>query len=595
MVRWSLIVCASLGLLLAGRLASAQSTTEVLNQLPKSIWAVGIVNNIEATSALTEKLGGQLRLPIFNPLGLMKIVTGIQGGMDDKGCAAVAWLPGVDGAGPPVPIFLIPVTDYDKFIDPLVTGEKGGQITNIAVSNRPFLAGHKGNFAVLSMPETDASLKSFLEAKESSVEMFAPLGGWLSDNEVVTIATPAGIRAATERMSVGLNQARDGLAGAGPAAQGAVIYFKMIDTLLTAVRAEVALAAVGINLGDDGHLTISLRSTFLPSGTWAADSQHPAQPTKPLLTGLPPGRFVLASGSVYLDKWTERKLNFANEMLRASFQSGPLKLTDDQVKQLTDGTTALARHSRQLGMWFGVASPDQGLFSKSVSIIDADSSTKYMDAVKSYMAAYEKLTDEVDLPTLPRYETQSIQIGNKTAVEMTIDISKMFEKLEAQGLPGAAEIVDGVLRTMFGPTGKLTAYAMPLDDHRVLTSYSRESLEAYIAAPPKSGSDLADDELVKKTIALLPPGSQSIALLSLRGAIDMINVAIRPIPAAQGFQLPKVESSPPIGFGSHLSAQGYELRIVAPAEAMSGIGALIATLRELGQQGGRPGAPKEVP
>ncbi len=274
-------------------------------------------------------------------------------------------------------------------------------------------------------------------------------------------------------------------------------------------------------------------------------------------------------------------------MIRQSTKNSPTPITDTQMSQLRDASLKMIKLSRSYAMQVGVAKVDEGMLAKTFGIMQVSDSAAYMDAVKNYLAVYEKIAADAKSPALPQYATQTVSLGGKSALAMTVDMKQIMQNVEAQGGADASAMVDRVLRLLFGADGNLTAYVAPVDKQRVLVGYSKSAIEAYIASPPAADNQLIGDDLVQRTLALLPAGSQTVGVISPAGLIAVANAVLGTVPPAQGFQLPAINATPPLGIGSLFSATGYELRIVAPAETLSGIGSLISALRQ-GPPRGQP-------
>ncbi len=292
-----ILACAITALLLTGAALAQVSVTraadDILMQVPKSAWAVVIVNRLDTTSGLAEKIGGQLNVPVFNPLGLLKVLTRIEGGLDDQGAAAIAFLPDPDGGPMPIAVGYLPVTNYDTFIEHLVVGDKQGDVSTINLAGQQLLVSPRGKYAVLAQPGREAILTATVNAKEDAMTVFAPLAAWMSGNEIVVVATADGVRAATAGMTQGLAQAKTQMADAGSSNEAAVAWFDEMEKLLGDIRTQVSLAGVGIDASNDGHLTTSIRTTFGP-GSWAQAASTAMPAAAPPLTGLADAPFALA-------------------------------------------------------------------------------------------------------------------------------------------------------------------------------------------------------------------------------------------------------------------------------------------------------------
>ena len=137
----------AIGLAAARRALAA----DVLDAIPNTALAVILVNRLEATSDKIEKLAVKVQAPSVSLLSLARVQTGIHEGLDDKATAAMAWLPSEDQPlDSPIPIVVLPVTDYAKFVAQLQPENAKDKITQVYVAGKPVLACQRGDFAVLT-------------------------------------------------------------------------------------------------------------------------------------------------------------------------------------------------------------------------------------------------------------------------------------------------------------------------------------------------------------------------------------------------------------------------------------------------------------
>ena len=87
--------------------------------VPEDALAVVVFNRLDKVDEQIGKLAKETQFPAPTLLPLLKMVTGIQAGLDDKGSAALALMPGDKDDAAPIGVLFIPVTDYKKFIGPL--------------------------------------------------------------------------------------------------------------------------------------------------------------------------------------------------------------------------------------------------------------------------------------------------------------------------------------------------------------------------------------------------------------------------------------------------------------------------------------------
>ena len=188
----------------------------MLDAIPSTALAVILVNRLEATSDKIEKLAGKVQAPSVSLLSLARVQTGIHEGLDDKATAALAWLPAEDNPlESPIPIVVLPVTDYAKFVAQLQPENATDKITQVYVAGKAVLVCQKGNFAVLTGAEFEPTLKDVLASVKSVGDDLSPLRTWLAEVDVAAVATPTVIKAVSDLPATIVDANRDARAAGG--------------------------------------------------------------------------------------------------------------------------------------------------------------------------------------------------------------------------------------------------------------------------------------------------------------------------------------------------------------------------------------------
>ena len=263
---------------------------DILDAIPSGALAVVLINRLEATSDKIESLATKVQAPSVSLLLLARVQTGIHDGLDEKGTAALAILPVEDNPQETVPIVVLPVTDYAKFVAQLQPDDAAEKITQVYVAGKAVLCCQKGNFAVLTTAENESTLEDVLASAKSVGEDLSPLRTWLAEVDAAAVATPTGIKTAGD------------LLGDNP-------FMESISGLLEAAGDELNLAAIGVRADDSGTVRVTTRLRLQPGGQWAGVASGISASAKGLLSGLPTGPFDLAAGIQYseplrnLAKW----------------------------------------------------------------------------------------------------------------------------------------------------------------------------------------------------------------------------------------------------------------------------------------------------
>jgi hypothetical protein len=135
-----------------------------------------------------------------------------------------------------------------------------------------------------------------------------------------------------------------------------------------------------------------------------------------------------------------------------------------------------------------------------------------------------------------------------------------------------------MLEMMYGPGGKIVAWAVPCNEHTVVFGYgSKEYLRETITAVKDGKAGLADDEGVAKSAALLPRRAAWRFYVSPQGVFSLFKrviVAAAP-PGANLGVIPEFGQTPPVAMGLVTGENEVELQTIVPAEVLKEVGRLI--------------------
>jgi hypothetical protein len=562
----------AIGLAAAGRALAA----DVLDAIPNTALAVILVNRLEATSDKIEKLAVKVQAPSVSLLSLARVQTGIHDGLDDKGTAALAWLPSEgQPLESPVSIVVLPVTDYAKFIAQLQPENPKDKITQVYVAGKAVLACQRGDFAVLAGVEDEAALKDVLASVKSVGEDLSPLRTWLAEVDAAVVATPAAIRIASSQANEKLSATIELLEQQGgvPAAANGLPALKIIQKVLAAGGDELQLAAIGIRADEAGTVRLTSRLRLTSGGRWAAIAERIEGPSKSLLTGLPEGPFVLTAAIQYSDplrgltNWffseDGRKLNPALD-----------KLPAEQQTKLADLFGRITQQQESAKFWIGAPKADEPLFASAILIAKVEDTKKYFAQIdelgKLQVGAGENAPSILSLG-----EVQHIQVDGQDA----IDYVASMKQIEAGQPAPLAEPVREVLKKMLGSDEKIHTYMAAIDDHTVVSAYvSVDNLRRAIAAARQGGASSGLAPQAAEIAALLPTGAQTAVLVQPAGITQWVQ-ALTAVATDQKGPALEFPASPPIGLALKFSSAGVLGDAVIPGATLEAIGEFVAKER----------------
>jgi hypothetical protein len=580
-VIWSRIwLRAFCGLLLACSAAVA-AADDVLKLVPDNALGVVVVNRISETNDKIRSLALQLKVPPFDLLSTAKLTLGLQESLDEKGSVALAAVPSTPN-GVQVMVSFVPTGDYAALLKQLNAEAGDDGIAKLSVGDRRFVAAQKGSYAVVAEDGNKATLQAVIAAAKSVADASPALDAWRAENDAYAVATPAGVKFAQQQIQVGLEVAKTQLANQGEQGKAALAGLGMYDGLVAAMDKEISHCAVGLRLADDGGIHVVSRTLPVEGGSLAKVAAQ-AKPAKVSpLAGLPQTPYFVAGGGVFTAASMKSWMEISFGMMR-SYPGGD-KLTDEQIKRLSEISLKSMRGMRSMAVLMGVGEGDEPLYGRMLLIIKTKDAKAYLESYEAAMAEMMKIFKEADSP-LFSFESQRTEIDGLPVLKLTMDMEPF---LAGQG---QGPEVKKMMELMFGSGGKMDVYMAAADQRTVVGAYvSANQLAPAVKAIQEGKPLLTDEAGVAKTAAMLPPGAQWVGFLSPRGAAAFVGRMVKVIvpPGTQAVPtIPEFPETPPIGFGVQLSPSGLDTDLAIPAAVLE---AISETVRKAMAERGKPEA-----
>lgn len=565
-MRWSLAFVAIAAFLAPAAPARAQS--DVLQVIPDDAIGFGLINRVGQTNEKFTAVAKRLKLPLpGNPLEMVKGALGVEKGLAENGSVAIAAFEGSGENDEPRALIFVPVTEYKTFIDQLQPGETKDGITALTLRDgKSMLAGKRGSFAVLTLPADRALLERGLKSDKSLATWGEPLKTWLSENDAAGVLTPRGIKLVTTKARQGVDEAKQNLGNLPPEAQFVGKFFDGIDRFFESAATDVTHAGLAARIDDKGNAHVTAKAQFRKDSGFAKGGGSIKAPPGGVLAGLPAGPFVLALGGVIPEKAMRAILNMNMEVMRASGQNIP----DETLKKLEKAYQQSMKGVNGMNFVWQVGKENQSLFAGLASAMQTNDAAAYLDDYEKSITAMNELVKEINLPFLPAYEVKKVKVNDKAALEMSMDFGAAFG-----GIP---DELQKMIKTMFGPDGKMTVALAARDDKTVVMRYSGASgLKDMLSGQAK---ELGKDASVAQMIQTLPAGSQWAFFISPKGLTDFADrtvKAVSPIP----LQVPQFPATPPLAAAARISSERFELHVVVPAGIVDNVGDFVNQLKAL--------------
>lgn len=571
---------AALALLALGRLfvATGQAAEDILKLVPDSALGFVVVNGPAAVDAKLQALGRQMQLPIPSLLTRLKAGIGIEKGLDEKGTAALLVLPPKGSVPWPTPILLLPVADFGKFPASFQSDLKEGA-AKIKLWGTEVVARKIGGYLAL----TDDAHKGALTTVKLSAaipDTLAPWGAWQAENDLVAVILQPGIKLISAKVQEGIQVLKLTMARGDEQTQQAAAVFDLYAKLFQATQKEVASAGYGLRLDKQGVLHVTKRGRLVPGGSWARTAALVQPAHRNLVAALPTGPFVLAGGGTVPEGIWEPMMALSVDIMKN--MRGIYGLSEEQIRQMPKLSLDAMKRVRAMSMVLGVGPSGTPLYSRFVLIQQVDNTASFMVDYQKSLAQYGEFLKKAQSPVLQPVEVEKTEIGGTPALRITTNAPK---------LPAAQQAaqVAKMMEAMFGPGGKLAAWAVPADKHSVVIGYvSKEPVEATMRAIRQGSPGLAADAEVAKTAALLPAGAPYVAFWSPQGTIEFVNRLIpqfAPPGAPAEFRIPEFPKSPPIGIAVTTAPNEIQAHLVVPAEVFKAIGSYVGKIRAKGPTG----------
>lgn len=190
---------------------------------------------------------------------------------------------------PPVAVWLIPVSDYEKFLKTLPVKKQDGKFAHVEYKDsglETLLVASKGSFAVVAKMKNQASMQKVLSDKTSLADSLNVKPEWIAQWDVVGVATRAGW---VKHFSQWIAQMPE----KGPKKSTIKTSPKVgaVQHLLKENLAEIAIAG---KIDKDHHLRFASRIFFTKEGRLAKAAKNVMEPQADLLARLPNHPYLFA-------------------------------------------------------------------------------------------------------------------------------------------------------------------------------------------------------------------------------------------------------------------------------------------------------------
>jgi hypothetical protein len=556
---------------------SSNKAAGALEVLPEGLFGFAVVRNLGELDTKLGALTQDLQLPLPGALTTVRTLSGIQEGLDEKGSLVAAVLPSEEEGQPPVTVLFVPVSDYKKFISQLQAADKdGADATEVTIANQNFAVMKKGNYAALSEPRHVDRLKKVVAAKGGSLGLPGHMTTWAGDHDAYLVVMPEAIKLAIGPIRQGLQQAKAAFPADNPQAQGIAAIFDVYDNILSTIEQEITHFGLGLRI-DQGTVYVNTRSAFLPNGSLSQAAGDAKPPAQRALASLPAGTYVMAFDGVLPESWSQGMAKFSAEAMRMMAPPGGEKLTEEQIRQMTEAMQKSMSGVESMAFRFGTLQPGKSIYSGMSAAMKVDNAkeflARYEQAIREMTAAFKESKN----PFFQSYTVAKGKVGGIETLQLTMDMAEMMK-----GVPDPN--TQRFMELMVGPGGKLTAYLAPADATTVVMTYGEEMLAETLKAAKKETPSFSAQPEITTTLKLLPKDSQWLVFFSPKGIAEFAQTMVGMVAPGNQVQLAPFPVTPPVGLGARMTAEGWETSLVLPRELLVAIGGYAQAMqRQRGQ------------
>jgi hypothetical protein len=499
-------------------------------------------------------------------------------GLDTDGGFAVVLMP--DSAGPlPVPVLLVPVTDYRQFIEGLRTDDDHEGVTPVRLAGTDAIAGSKGKYAVITKRGNRDVLDRVLNARDSGDRLAGGWESWLVEADVALVVTQPGVQALCRGAEVGLQQAAKGLeampADAVADMEAAVAMLRLYQKLPGFLAQEVVQYGAALTIDAQQSLQLTERVRLVPNGKAVELTREAKPPAAGLLAGLPARPLVGVVSGVTTEGLSNLMLNMSMSIMRAV--PSIYGLNDEQLTEMEKITAQSMQGIRGMSMMMCHGQSDKPLFASFIALITVDDAREYLGRYQQMLAAMNQLTKEAESSILSRMDFEHVELAGCPGLSVTTKLP-VHPRVKDQ-----AEYKKS-MELMFGKDGQMSFFLAAADQHTLVLSYVTPDLLLQ-AVPVVQGSTrgLADDPVLAATAKLLPDDAPWGVYVSPRGAVDLV----KQLAALAGAEdadsrIPEFPESPPVGFAVTVQPDGLQSKTVIPEATVKAIGQYV--MQQLGKE-----------
>ncbi len=533
--------------------------------VPKNALAYLLLKSPAETSDAAAQLAQSVGLPLPNLMPLVE-AAGLGRGIDEKGEWVFAILQGTTWLYDPAPMLVLPVSDYNAFAT-AVGADPSGEVCSIKLMGEEVLVARRGNHAMLMNAEHRSLLTGFTRYESNIRPFMQRVETDLADCGAVLVLTRAGLRAMLQPRPGGA--APDAAGGDGYVAslhKAFWPYAESLEVLARPLKLQARAAAVGFRFDQpQPDQTSPLRVKWavefparnIIGGTTQTEKQD-------WIKQFPKEPLVAAAGGPVSQAGAER---FVQAMIamerRDAVESGYAQFGAEEWKLIEQCYRDLVTGVRHTALVVRNPAEDEPLFAALAARLKTDDSAAYLEQVRSYCAAAEKISERADTDIQLKYEIQERPFSDDQGLTVEVDL-----------LQGTGDENNAVwqlwLQKFVGADRKLRVYVAPNGENEVVVALQSERTVEDLIAAAEGAPTLADDPLTDTTLELMDAADGWSALVSPSGYASLFQRLLEILSGGWGGapQFPEFPECPPVGVTSTFEEGLWSGEVVATPETL---------------------------
>lgn len=571
-------------------LFSSCFAAEALKHLPEDALGYALARDLEQVDAKVQQFTKLFSIDaVPAPLMFLNMATGLNEGLDREGDLLLALLPGEELTSDPIPMLLLPITDYQKFVTP-IQGDGSGEISRVAIAGEEVLVAQQGDFALLMNLENRELMETIVARQASELAELAPLETWIAENDIVISVMPTGVKTLSELGRASLQENIEVMQGVrvneegiealeeAEAVQPAIRALKFYDRILAAGPEEVETASLGVAMDDQQNLRVSERILLKADGQLAAALTAKTKPGSPL-ADYADQPIVGAGGGPMPAKWTQKLSDLAHAFIKNNPEIYGLEEIDEASwAKAQESWQKSIQDLRGFSMAVLPGKEEEPAYSNFYSMLTVVNSDSYLESYREGIEAWNSVMEHSTSDMSFHYEIEEVTISGNSGMAMVLDIMEMMGEQEMAP-------IREMMKAMFGADGKMRIYLVKIDETRLFSGVATEAqIEKLIKDLESEEVRLDNNEHIQTTLKQLDSGAQWMAVVSPQGVTKwferMMTMMMRQFGGGMMPQFADYPPAPPVGLALRIEDRLIASEMVWPSETLSGLAEYIQAMEE---------------